>query len=73
MYYICTLIIKLKIKIMEEVEKFYQWLEKMKSVHLADNYKMNKAYEIVYENSIDLRKSKGSINLKKNKKCTQSI
>jgi hypothetical protein len=58
---------------MEEVEKFYEWLEKMSSIHLADNYKMDKAYKIVYENSIDLRKPKGSINLKKNKECTQSI
>lgn len=52
---------------MEEVEKFYQWLEKMRSIHLADNYKMDKAYKIVYENSIDLRKPK------KEKECTQSI
>jgi hypothetical protein len=70
---------------MEEVEKFYEWLEKMKSVHLADNYKMNKAYEIVYENSIDLRKPKkfnlnkapilkAKFNLEKQpKECTQSI
>ena len=58
---------------MEEVEKFYHWLEKMSSIYLADNYKMDKAYKIVYENSINLRKPKGSINLKKNKKCTQSI
>jgi hypothetical protein len=52
---------------MEEVEKFYDWLEKMRSIHLADNYKMDKAYKIVYENCIDLRKPK------KQKKCTQSI
>jgi hypothetical protein len=57
---------------MEDVNKFYEWLRKVGSVHLADNYKMTKAYEIVYQNSIDLRKPKGSINLRK-KKCTQSI
>lgn len=52
---------------MEEVEKFYEWLEKMSSIHLADNYKMDKAYKIVYENSIDLKKPKTKT------KCTQSI
>lgn len=60
---------------MEEVEKFYEWLEKMRSIHLADNYKMDKAYKIVYENSIDLRKPKSKFNLNKKpiEKCTQSI
>jgi len=57
---------------MEDVNKFYDWLLKVGSVHLADNNRMDKAYQIVYNNSIDLRKPKGSINLKK-KKCTQSI
>lgn len=57
----------LKIKIMTEVEKFYEWMLQMNSIHLADNYKMTKAYEIVYDNSIELKKPK------KNKKCTQSI
>jgi hypothetical protein len=52
---------------MEEVEKFYEWLEKMGSIHLADNYKMSKAYEIVYDNSIELNTPK------EEKKCTQSI
>jgi hypothetical protein len=50
---------------MEDVNKFYEWLRKIGSVHLADNNRMDKAYEIVYQNSIDLRKPK--------KKCTQSI
>jgi hypothetical protein len=49
---------------MEEVNKFYEWLLKMRSVHLADHYRMDKAYEIVYKNSI---------NKKIKKKCTQSI
>lgn len=52
---------------MEEVEKFYEWLEKMSSIHLADHYKMSKAYEIVYDNSIELNTPK------EQKKCTQSI
>jgi hypothetical protein len=48
---------------MEEVNKFYEWLLKMGSVHLADNKKMNRAYAKIYENSI---------NKKSKKKCTQS-
>lgn len=60
---------------MEEVEKFYEWLEKMRSIHLADNYKMDKAYKIVYENSQNLKRPKVKFNLNKKpiEKCTQSI
>ena len=46
---------------MEEVTRFYEWLLKVKSIHLADNQGMNRAYRIVYENN------------KQQKKCTQSI
>lgn len=49
---------------MKEVENFYQWLLKIKSVHLADNVKMNKAYEIVYQNQVELNTPR---------KCIQSI
>lgn len=58
---------------MEDVKNFYEWLRKIGSIHLADNNRMDKAYKIVYENSIDLRKPKGSIDLRKPKECTQSI
>lgn len=58
---------------MEDVNKFYDWLLKVGSVHLADNNRMYKAYQIVYNNSIDLRKPKGSIDLRKRKECTRSI
>ncbi len=58
---------------MEDVNKFYEWLRKIGSIHLADNNRMNKAYQIVYDNSINLQKPKGNINLRKTKKCTQSI
>lgn len=58
---------------MEDVNKFYEWLLKVGSIHLADNNRMDKAYQIVYNNSIDLRKPKGSIDLRKTKECTQSI
>lgn len=30
---------------MTEVEKFYEWLLKIQSIHLADNQKMVKAFE----------------------------
>jgi hypothetical protein len=52
---------------MKEVENFYEWMRKMSSVHLADHYQMTKAYEIVYDNNINLKKPKTK------KKCTQSI
>lgn len=49
---------------MEDVTKFYEWLVKIKSIHLADNYRMNKAFKTVYENSIEP--------IKREKKCTVS-
>lgn len=60
---------------MKEVENFYEWLLKMNSVHLADNYKMTKAYDIVYENSQKFKRTKVKFNLNKKpiEKCTQSI
>lgn len=39
---------------MAEAEKFYQWLLKMKNIHLADNERMAKAYEIVIQNKKEL-------------------
>jgi hypothetical protein len=50
---------------MEETLKFYEWLLKIKNIHLADNERMYKAYEVVYNNSVELKKTK--------KLCTQSI
>ena len=47
---------------MEDVTRFYEWLLKIKSIHLADNKRMNRAYRIVYNNQ----------QLKPQKKCTQS-
>jgi hypothetical protein len=35
---------------MEDVNKFYEWMLKMKSIHLADNEQMSKAFERVAEN-----------------------
>jgi hypothetical protein len=37
---------------MKEVEHFYEWmLLKVKSIHMADNEKMSKAFDIVYLNN----------------------
>ena len=30
---------------MSEVEKFYEWMVKVGSIHLADNQQMSKAFE----------------------------
>ena len=30
---------------MEEVNKFYEWMLKIKSIHLADNAQMSRAFE----------------------------
>ena len=37
---------------MDEVTKFYEWLVKIKSIHLADNQRMSKAFDTVYKNSV---------------------
>ena len=34
---------------MENQERFYEWMLKIKSIHLADNKKMSKAYEAIIE------------------------
>jgi hypothetical protein len=35
---------------MEDANKFYNWMLKIKSIHLADNSKMAKAFEKFSEN-----------------------
>jgi hypothetical protein len=40
---------------MEEALKFYEWLLKMKNVHLADHNRMSLAYDKVIENSNKLK------------------
>lgn len=40
---------------MEDALKFYEWLLKMKNIHLADHNKMSLAYEKVIENSNNLK------------------
>lgn len=36
---------------MEEAIRFYEWLLKIKNIHLSDNERMSKAYGIVIANS----------------------
>ena len=36
----------------KEMSKFYDWMLKLKSVHLADNKRMSTAYEKVYNNAL---------------------
>lgn len=49
---------------MEDVEKFYEWLVKIKSIHLADNQRMSKAFNTVYQNSVEP--------IKRERKCIAS-
>ncbi|CAB4125311.1 hypothetical protein UFOVP54_107 [uncultured Caudovirales phage] len=39
-----------KIRVMEDVNKFYEWMLKMGNIHLANNEEMSKAFIIVAEN-----------------------
>ena len=32
--------------------KFYEWMLKIKSIHLADNLQMSKAFEAIEENNL---------------------
>lgn len=49
---------------MEEANKFYEWMLKIKSIHLADNEQMSKAYINIYENEKIL-----SVLLHRKKRC----
>ena len=39
-----------KIRVMENQLRFYEWMLKVKSIHLADNLQMSKAFEAIAEN-----------------------
>jgi hypothetical protein len=41
---------------MEQAEKFYQWMLKMKNIHLSNHESMARAYGIVIQNSNELNK-----------------
>jgi len=45
-----------KIKVMENLERFYEWMLKMNNIHLADNEKMARAYEMIVENNAQIAK-----------------
>jgi hypothetical protein len=34
-----------------DMQRFYKWMLKIKSIHLADNNRMSEAYQRVYINS----------------------
>lgn len=41
-----------------EVQKFYDWMARMNSIYLADNERMNKAFDNVIQNSLLFSKPK---------------
>lgn len=41
-----------------EVQKFYDWMAKMNSIHLADNERMSRAFDSVIKNSLLFSKPK---------------
>ena len=47
---------------MEEAMRFYEWLLKIKNIHLADNERMCKAYAKVIENSNQMKEKYESNN-----------
>lgn len=44
-----------KDKAMQEVDRFDTWLRNIKNVHYANSSKMSDAYQIVYDNAIQLQ------------------
>lgn len=46
---------------MEEANKFYEWMLKMKNIYLADSKRMSAAYGIVIQNSIELKQQQGKL------------
>ena len=43
-------------KTQTEVSKFHEWLERSKNIYLADMQRMDRAYNIVRENTESIRK-----------------
>ena len=41
---------------MEFLERFYEWMLIMNKIHLADNEKMARAYEMIAENNAQIAK-----------------
>jgi len=36
----------------KQMEGFYSWMLKIKSIHLADNERMSRAYQNIYNNAV---------------------
>lgn len=47
---------------MENLNRFYDWMLAMGNVHLADNEKMNKAYEAIAESDAKINDKKVASN-----------
>ena len=43
---------------MENQERFYEWMLKVGSIHLADNVRMSRAYESIAENDAKINEKK---------------
>ena len=43
---------------MEDQERFYNWMLKFKSIHLADNARMSKAFEAIAESDAKINDKK---------------
>lgn len=46
---------------MEEANKFYEWMLKMKNIYLADNNRMSIAYGKIIQNSIKLKQQQDKL------------
>ena len=47
---------------MENQERFYEWMLKMGSIHLADNARMSRAFEAVAESDVKINAKKVASN-----------
>lgn len=47
---------------MENLERFYEWMLKMGNVHLANNEKMSKAYEVIIASDAQVKSIKPTNN-----------
>lgn len=43
------------LKTMTNLEKFYDWMLKVRNVHMADMQSMDRAFNIIIENDEDIR------------------
>ena len=43
---------------MENQQRFYDWMLKMGSIHLADNARMSRAFEVIAESDVKINDKK---------------